>query len=481
MYLEYYGFRSKPFDLFPDPRFLYVSKEHDLALAHLEYGIMDGKAFIALTGEAGTGKTTLIRYLLKKIENRVNAALIVQTNLDPTSFLEMILTQFGQKPESARKSALYEHLRYFLERQNAMGRRSILILDEAQNMPGETLEEMRMLSNLQSEDSALLQIILVGQPELKRRLDSPDMAQLAQRIAVFYNLAPLPEREVGRYITHRLAVGGHSAPENLFTPEAAWVIARFSNGVPRLINTLCDAALMYGYAEDAGVVDLNLMKKVLRDRGVDDMELARFVPDTRRPESAVGVPRSAEGLPVSRPGQVVSRVGTRPPAPGDSPTAGAEEPWEGRELGKALSEMGRIVERLIAAHGQRPVPADLQTQRSHPQAGRKPDETGAQYSRLRERLARAVGQYQSLYDAYRKTRSRARTLSTHYVRLWQRHQALEKKHAALVSEYNKAAETRKALETRLRSLADHSRELLVRYRELKVRAKRKPTGDSTGP
>jgi general secretion pathway protein A len=269
MYTKFYGLKCKPFELLPDPRFLYASKNHDLALTHLEYGITDNKGFIVLTGDVGTGKTTLINFFLSKIITDVNTALIFNTNLDPTTFLEMVVKDFGVHTPDTRRSTLYDSLYQFLLDEHIHGRRSVLIIDEAQNMPQETLEEVRMLSNFETEDSYLLQIIMAGQPQLRQRLNDPELAQLTQRISVYYHLAPLGKSDISRYIKHRLKVTGHTSPDSLFTSDAIEKIYEYTNGVPRLISSICDTALVYGYADEIKTIDANIIKQVIKNRGID--------------------------------------------------------------------------------------------------------------------------------------------------------------------------------------------------------------------
>jgi len=269
MYTKFYGLKCKPFELLPDPRFLYASKNHDLALTHLEYGITDNKGFIVLTGDVGTGKTTLINFFLSKIATDVNTAFIFNTNIDPTTFLEMVANDFGLHIPDTRRSTLYDGLYQFLLDEHIHGRRSVLIIDEAQNMPKETMEEVRMLSNFEAEESHLLQIIIVGQPQLRQRLNDPELAQLTQRISVYYHLAPLEKSDISRYIKHRLKVTGHTSPDSLFTSDAIEKIYEYTNGVPRLISSICDTALVYGYADEIKTIDANIIKEVIKNRGID--------------------------------------------------------------------------------------------------------------------------------------------------------------------------------------------------------------------
>ena len=269
MYEKFYGFKCKPFDLLPDPRFLYLSQKHDLALSHLEYGVTDNKGFIVLTGDVGAGKTTLINFFLKKLIADVNTALIFNTNIDPTSFLEMVTKDFGLQTKDSRRSTLYDTLYEFLLNEHVRGRRSVLIIDEAQNMPKETLEEVRMLSNFETEESYLLQIIMAGQPQLRRRLNDPELAQLTQRVSVYYHLSPLEKSEVGGYIEHRLKVSGYNSSHPLFSSDAIEKIYAYSSGVPRLVSSICDTALLYGYSDEIRAIDSDLIERVIKDRGID--------------------------------------------------------------------------------------------------------------------------------------------------------------------------------------------------------------------
>ncbi|MBI4775011.1 MAG: AAA family ATPase [Deltaproteobacteria bacterium] len=196
MYLAFYGLQTKPFELLPDPRFLYVSRGHDLALTHLEYGILENKALIALTGDVGTGKTTLFNYLLKKLKTDFSSAVIVNPHVDPTEFLAVVLRQFGENADDHRKSLLFDNIHRFLLNQLNHGRRSVLLIDEAQNLPLDTLEEVRMLSNLHTEDRHLIQIVLAGQPQLQRRLPIEDKPRLPLPKAAAVSSSSVPRREM---------------------------------------------------------------------------------------------------------------------------------------------------------------------------------------------------------------------------------------------------------------------------------------------
>ncbi len=266
MYETYYGFKEKPFTTLPDPDFLYMSKKHEMALTYLEYGISSLAGFMVLTGEIGSGKTTLLNYLLKKIDDHsTNIALVFNTSFNPVEFLESILREWGVACKNAGKAELYDILNTFLISEYEKKRRVILIIDEAQNLPFETLEEVRMLSNLNDEKRPLLHIILSGQPSLKNRLNTPQMEQLRQRVSVHYHLDPLDTEEAFNYIESRLAkVGGQD--HSIFTPEAQEKIYACSRGVPRLINLVCDLALVYGYAEQIKPINDSIIEMVVEDR-----------------------------------------------------------------------------------------------------------------------------------------------------------------------------------------------------------------------
>jgi len=265
MYEKFYGLSEKPFHIVPNPHFLYLSAKHQHALTYLEYGIREGMGFILLTGEIGTGKTTLIRHMLNQIEAEIEVAVIFNTNVSANQLLSLILQEFELEADGADKARNLDRIYQFLIQKYAKRSRVLLIIDEAQNLSDEVLEEVRMLSNLQADDTLLLQIMLVGQPELKAKLKRPGLAQLTQRIAVNYHLMPLNREETGLYIASRLEkVGGDP---DLFTQEAVDEIYRASNGTPRSINLLCDSALVYGFADELQKIDKDIVLQVLEDKG----------------------------------------------------------------------------------------------------------------------------------------------------------------------------------------------------------------------
>jgi len=265
MYRKYFGLKKRPFILSPDPDFLYMSKIHDLALTHLEYGMVHNVGFIALTGDVGAGKTTLLKYLFEKVKDSLDVAMLFNTNLSPQAFLEMLVKEFELSPPSRAKSDLVDVLSQHFLNQYSQGTRCVIMVDEAQNLPDETFEELRMLSNLEIGTDFLLQVVLVGQPQLKERLSNPSLAQLAQRISVYYHLSPLSKNEVGAYIQHRLRVAGCSSPEAIFEKDAIDRIAELSGGIPRIINSICDACLTYAFADEVKSVTKAMVQKVTSD------------------------------------------------------------------------------------------------------------------------------------------------------------------------------------------------------------------------
>jgi general secretion pathway protein A len=263
MYETFYGFREKPFSILPDPDLIYWCQGYRLAFAMLEFGVMNSAGFTVITGEIGCGKTTLIRYLLRKLDHRVTACLISNTPRAQDALLPWILMSLNQPFEDSHP-ALFKQFQRFLHDQFARGRRTILIVDEAQNLTLEALEELRMLSNINTDKQQFLQIMLVGQPQLKGLLSAPQLLQFAQRISSDFHLRPLNPQEVSEYIDFRLrAVGARS---ELFTDDACAIIAQISCGIPRTINILCDTALVYGLAAEAETITAELVNTVVQNK-----------------------------------------------------------------------------------------------------------------------------------------------------------------------------------------------------------------------
>jgi general secretion pathway protein A len=250
MYEPYYGFSAKPFQLRPDPHFFFGSKGHKRAMAYLEYGLSQGEGFIVVTGEVGAGKTTLVRNLFNKLPHeQIVAAHIVNTHLDPDDTLRMVASSFGLPHEGATKTDLLTRLEAFLHGVDRQGKRALLVIDEAQNLNPKTVEELRMLSNFQTDDKSLLQTFLLGQPEFRATLHSPGMQQLRQRVIASYHLGPMDAGETRAYIEHRLhTVGWNGDPS--FDDAAFDAVFGYTGGIPRKTNTLLDRVLLMGYLEE---------------------------------------------------------------------------------------------------------------------------------------------------------------------------------------------------------------------------------------
>ncbi len=262
MYESFYGLREKPFQIVPDPNYLYKSEKHQSALTYLEYGLTENVGFVLLTGEVGSGKTTLVQYILSQLGENTVAAVIFNSKLSAGELLRMILTQFELSPGEDKTDNL-NALNEFLIDVYASGRQALLIIDEAQNLTPDAIEEVRMLSNLQTESKTLLQIVMVGQPELKVKLEHPSMRQVAQRIAVRYHLTGLNREDTDRYISYRLETAG--GRPDLFTEAAVDLIFRLSKGIPRAINLACQAALVYGFAEEAQRISQDVIRRIMAD------------------------------------------------------------------------------------------------------------------------------------------------------------------------------------------------------------------------
>jgi putative secretion ATPase (PEP-CTERM system associated) len=253
-YLDHFNLSEQPFRLTPDPDFIYWSKQHARAKAYMESTIWLADGFVVITGEIGSGKTTLLQSFLTELEDDVVYAVVSQTQLTPKQFLQAVLTEFGFKPFNMDKVELLDMLNMFLIEQYSNGKKVVLIVDEAQNLSRKVLEEVRMISGIETHKEKVLRIILAGQPELRESLDSPRLKQLVQRVRLRFHLTALDPRETREYIEHRLAVGGHEE-SGLFTDDCFDLIHRYSGGVPRLINTLCDTALLCAFADEKPVVE----------------------------------------------------------------------------------------------------------------------------------------------------------------------------------------------------------------------------------
>jgi type II secretory pathway predicted ATPase ExeA len=264
MYKTFYNLSEKPFTLLPDPGFLYMSDKHRMAFTMLEYGLMNQAGFTIISGDIGAGKTTLIRHLLDNMDREHTVGLISNTHRSFGELLEWILLAFNLEHTGMNKVEMYRRFVDFIIDEYAHNRSTVLIIDEAQNMSAETLEELRMLSNINADKDQSLQVILVGQRELRETLQRPDLVQFAQRISVDYHLQPLSAEETAAYIRHRLKVAGGSP--DIFSDAACQAVYLYSNGVPRLINLICDTVLVYGYAEQQPRIYANLVTDVAKEK-----------------------------------------------------------------------------------------------------------------------------------------------------------------------------------------------------------------------
>jgi general secretion pathway protein A len=264
MYEAFYGLKEQPFSIQPDPDFLYFGRRHSYAYAMMEFGIKNRASFMVISGDIGCGKTTLIRHLLNNLAPSLNVGLVYNTHREIANLLEWIMLALGLPYEGMSGVALFDAFQRFLIEQHGLGKGVLLIVDEAQNLSPDALESLRMLSNINADKSQLLQIMLVGQPQLKDMLTRPDLLQFSQRVEFDFHIKPFAADDVQNYIQHRLAIAGRETP--LFTPEACARIAEASHGIPRRINILCNTALVYGFAAESERIDLVLVDEVLKDK-----------------------------------------------------------------------------------------------------------------------------------------------------------------------------------------------------------------------
>lgn len=263
MYEEFYGLREKPFSILPDPDLIFWGKNHRLAFAMLEFGVRNNAGFAAITGEIGSGKTTLLRYLLRKLDPQITVGLLSSTPQMANDLMQWVMMALKQPFEDSYPK-LYNRFQQFLYEQHARGRRTILIVDEAQNLGMQALEELRVLSNINADKNQYLQIILLGQPQLRDLLRKPELLQFAQRVSSDFHLRPLSVSDARQYINFRLDAVG--AKTKLFSDEACELVANASRGIPRTINILCDTALVYGFAMNAEKIEAEIVELVIHDK-----------------------------------------------------------------------------------------------------------------------------------------------------------------------------------------------------------------------
>jgi len=269
MYEAFFGFREKPFNLTPDPKFLYLSPKHNEAFAHLEYGLERRGGFMVVTGEVGTGKTTLCRYFLDRLDEDTVSAFILYPSLGTTDLLRSVNHDLGIPSEGENEKELIDALHGFLLESHRQGKNIVLVIDEAQNLSRDVLEQVRLISNLETDTEKLIQIVLIGQSELNDLLAQRDLRQLAQRVTARYHLTPLSRPEMVQYIRHRLAVAGGIGRVD-FTPGAMRLVHRFSNGIPRLINLVCDRAPLGGYVLEEHEIEARTVRRAAKELGAND-------------------------------------------------------------------------------------------------------------------------------------------------------------------------------------------------------------------
>jgi putative secretion ATPase (PEP-CTERM system associated) len=401
MYERFYQLKERPFALSPDPEYLYPSRVHQEALDYLRYGLESQAGFIVITGEIGSGKTTLLQTLLRNIDNQTTVGRIVNTMLDPRELLESIMIDFGLDPAGRSKPLMVRDLSQYLVDQRLAGRLVLLVIDEAQNLGLGALEELRMLSNLETEKSKLVQIVLVGQPNLREKLSAPELEQLRQRITVSYHLPPLDSEETFKYINHRLRHAALDAP--LAFPRAATdLIHARSGGVPRIINVICDATLVFGYAEERRMFDARVILEVL-----DELETTGVLPPASSISAAA---RRDTAIAAAAPGSEPGPAATPAPAPVTATAAMTPAPAPATAPLQTPAYAASAAKPVAPA---RPAPALEPVAVATSGTGRGADSTSVELQRreaaVRQREAELAEQRRILAEEYRLLRTQRAT------------------------------------------------------------------------
>ena len=368
MYERFYRLRERPFALTPDPDYLYPSRVHKEALSYLRYGIESHAGFVVITGAIGSGKTTLLQTMLRTLDSQTTVARVMNTLLDPRELLESAMIDLGMDPAGQSKPAMLKAFGEFLVAERAAGRLVLLVIDEAQNLTLPALEEIRMLSNLETEKSKLLQIILIGQPDLRDKLDRPELEQLRQRITVSYHLEALDADETSHYINHRLARASIGAPMEFPEGVTSRIHAR-SNGVPRLINVIADATLVFGYGEERSEIDTALIDEVITDLDATGVLGPRS--NANRHESVVPADPTASDQRRSAPAPQVARR-TAEDDKLARELAAFEQELTRREHDVAMRERELAEQRRVLADQYRLLKAQPQQQAPHAVAAAAP-------------------------------------------------------------------------------------------------------------